>query len=1109
MGEHRDDQRSTQPAGPAAGGATLTRDSILDDRAADGRPAELRPLAPSQLRDPDRYLVLGEHGRGGLGRVSRAHDRELGRDVAIKELISRGRMDEVRFLREALITARLEHPSIVPVHEAGRWPDGTAFYAMKLVSGRPLRELIAERPAVADRIGLLHHVIAVADAIAYAHGRNIIHRDLKPANVIVGDFGETVVIDWGLAKDLTAADEPAIENGLSRVAHDSELTTTGSVLGTPAYMAPEQERGEHVDQRADVFAIGAMLWELCALGRPPRDADERRRELRRAGIDRDLAAIIHKALDPEPAGRYADAGALASDLKAFTSGARIAARHYSVLATLARWIRRHRGLALSLAAALAVVAMAAVVFVWNIAIERDRADAARERAEVANSALILEHAELLLHTDPTAAVAALSGYRGSDALRRRRLLAEAEGRGVARAVLAPHTDTIWFAVADPDGAIVSLGEDRHIRLTRDGISTTLASDASTAVTVVYAPSTRLVAYATSPNGIAVLDVRARTTRRISAINPAAMRFSPDGSRLAVLDDRGALEVWSIVPGAPGAPGAPDVRAIHRAVVPGAVKVRFMTSSRLVVQDRAVIRAIALDAAGGAADTRALPDVTSFDAGPALVAAGTGDGRVVLLGPDLGVLGETSLCHGQVRYARLIPRTDRLAFSCQEKTAGVARHDPARHGLTIIDTFATRGLADVAPDATGRYVVVTDESNTAYIYDTATRLLTHYEGTAGQPSYVAAPTPEFAHVLIGDVNGTVRVWDPPSAAARVVLQAPDAIFGLAFAPDGKAFFTGGVDDLVRRIDPADGAVTELRGHGGVVLEVRAAPDGASIVSMSYDRTLRTWRTRDGAQLRELSAHGSVVQDADYIEGGRRVASVGEDGRLLVWSPGGDDVAELFHHDAPLTGIEVLSHNDHMVIKDVAGSIWDVAPDGKTRKLRDADGAAVTALRASPDGRYLAAGTAAGTVAIYETSGWRIVDAIKTDGTIGQIRFDPLGRDLVIASEAGRAPSGHVVVVPLGAARRFHWRDIPAAVRDLAYTSDGETLGFACADGGTWLYSVPRDAWAYTRDHDNDVLGVAFSPDGKLFVTTDRRGAVVVRDVPATWNARGHSPSSGVP
>ena len=299
-----------------------------------------------QLRDPARYRVLGEHGRGGLGRVSRAHDRELGRDVAIKELISRGKVDEIRFLREAMITARLEHPGIVPVHEAGRWPDGTPFYAMKLVSGRSLRDLIAERPTIDQRLDLLHHVIAVADAIAYAHGRNIIHRDLKPGNVIVGDFGETIVIDWGLAKDITTPEDSATASAVREASDDDDLTARGSVLGTPAYMAPEQARGEPVDQRADVFAIGAMLWELCSLKKTlPSNSQQRHRMLRRAGIDRDLIAIIEKALDADPEQRYPDAGALAADLKAFKSGARISARSYSLFAMLGHWTRRHHALA--------------------------------------------------------------------------------------------------------------------------------------------------------------------------------------------------------------------------------------------------------------------------------------------------------------------------------------------------------------------------------------------------------------------------------------------------------------------------------------------------------------------------------------------------------------------------------------------------------------------------------------------------------------------------------------------------------------------------------------------------------------------------------------------
>src|SRR6185503_9728765 len=155
---------ASEHAGLAAARAlmdcTRTADSgagvIARVEGRDGVAPEVEMQPGAALHDRERYRFLGEHGRGGLGRVSRAHDRALERDVAIKELIARGHIDEIRFLREALITARLEHPGIVAVHEAGRWPDGTPFYAMKMVSGRPLRELIAERKTVDQRLGLLH-----------------------------------------------------------------------------------------------------------------------------------------------------------------------------------------------------------------------------------------------------------------------------------------------------------------------------------------------------------------------------------------------------------------------------------------------------------------------------------------------------------------------------------------------------------------------------------------------------------------------------------------------------------------------------------------------------------------------------------------------------------------------------------------------------------------------------------------------------------------------------------------------------------------------------------------------------------------------------------------
>src|SRR6185503_12860656 len=239
---------------------------------------------------------------------------------------------ESRFVREALITARLEHPGIVPVHEAGRWPNGSPYYVMKLVEGRTLKELLAATESIAQRLALLSHVIAIADAVGYAHSEGVIHRDLKPSNVIVGEFGETIVIDWGLARD-TKGEIPEPPAEVAVPARGSGVSTiSGKVVGTPAYMAPEQARGELVDERADVYAIGAVLYEMLAGKAPHADATPQ------AVLDRvlagppapladvapdaplELADIVRKAMAREPGERYANGSALAEDLRRFQTG---------------------------------------------------------------------------------------------------------------------------------------------------------------------------------------------------------------------------------------------------------------------------------------------------------------------------------------------------------------------------------------------------------------------------------------------------------------------------------------------------------------------------------------------------------------------------------------------------------------------------------------------------------------------------------------------------------------------------------------------------------------------------------------------------------------------
>jgi eukaryotic-like serine/threonine-protein kinase len=186
---------------------------------------------------PPRYELGEEIARGGMGRVVEATDTQLGRVVALKEALALDAESLRRFQRETQITARLEHPSIIPVHDAGTMVGGAPFYVMRKIGGRPLEKLVATAETLAARLALIPHVIATAHAVAHAHERGIIHRDIKPSNILCGDHGETILIDWGLAKVKGEPDDPIDPSWV--IEHDDAVKTrAGIVYGTPGFMAP-------------------------------------------------------------------------------------------------------------------------------------------------------------------------------------------------------------------------------------------------------------------------------------------------------------------------------------------------------------------------------------------------------------------------------------------------------------------------------------------------------------------------------------------------------------------------------------------------------------------------------------------------------------------------------------------------------------------------------------------------------------------------------------------------------------------------------------------------------------------------------------------------------
>lgn len=444
-----------------------------DEPRAEPR-ADIAPPTASTEAEP-RYVLGVEIARGGMGRVVDATDTVLGRNVALKEVLLEDTDARRRFAREIRITARLEHPSIVPVHDAGTTPEGTPFYVMRKVSGRPLQDLVIEAETLAARLALVPHVLAAAQAIAHAHERGVMHRDLKPSNILVGSLGETVVIDWGLAKVIGETDEAAEAEAPAPTAGDSLRTRIGTVFGTPGFMSPEQLRGDPVDAQSDVYALGATLYYVLAR-RPPHAAPTEDEMMAAAlegppqavtelapGVPPELATIVGTALARDDRERYPSAAAVVEDLQRFLTGQLVASHRYSRRARILRFFRRNKLPVAISGLALVVIAVVAAISLRRVLIERNRADAALAEALDRNEQLVINQAQTLLASNPTAAVATAKAL-GPERWREARAIGmAARATGIARGYpAAPHT--AMLALTEDGTHVIAAGEDGVIRL---------------------------------------------------------------------------------------------------------------------------------------------------------------------------------------------------------------------------------------------------------------------------------------------------------------------------------------------------------------------------------------------------------------------------------------------------------------------------------------------------------------------------------------------------------------------------------------------------------------------------------------------------------------------
>ncbi len=1011
-------------------GLARTRDGAAETATGPAAPPANgagRPHVPG-------YELLEELGRGGMGVVYKARQLRPNRLVALKMLLS-GRharsVDRARFEGEAEALAELQHPNIVPVYEVGE-VDGLPYFALEYVEGGSLAQRLKRLPA-GERIPppeAARLVETLARAVQAAHQRGILHRDLKPANVLLAACG----LAGQPAKPQAAELVPKITDfGLAkRLNHKEDLTPSRAVMGTFAYMAPEQAEGKvkEVGTPADIYALGGILYELLT-GRPPVDARSDVEAIRKllhedptpprrlnAAVDRDLETVCQKCLQKEPAKRYSSAAALADDLRRYLDGEPVQARRAGWPERAARWVRRRPALTgLAVTSAIAVLALVgvAVSFFYS------------ERLKDANASLGKAHGEV---EQANARLSQSLGETRTQKARADHFLYLARAKQAHRAWLdgnLPLADELLTALVPQTGGDDYRGFEWHyLRALTGKAGRVLGTHAGGAAATAFSRDGLRLASAGADGKVLLWDgdgfvrLRELTTSRRPA--PAlCLAFSPGGRRLAVGREDGSVAVWDT-----------DSGKLVQVLRDHSGRVYSLgynpTGERLVsVDDRgmALVRNMTeVDA----------PVVHVFDRVPYFALAFVGSDRLLLAG-------------GEARPTR---------------------------GLKPVPTLMGGGLAIVQKGPAGTVRAFDIEKGAEE------KLMPPIEEP--QLLHGLAVGPDRKHIATAGFDRTVKIWALGSERPPLILGGHGVeVLAVAFGPDGKRVASASWDRTVRVWDAAAGReLRVLRGHTDVVRGVAFHPDGRRLVSVSDDGTVRLWDA-DSAQEATVRPAGGGVHVLAVSPDGGLLAWGGEDGRVRVWGTRGREQAEVAVRGGAVRGLAFGPRGERLVAVAENGTLttWAVArgeakPTLRLLTERRGQGRGVRGLAYDPAGGVLAVAYGA------PNSAGAVPDrVVGKPSRVGKPGDEPRGPgEVTLWDERGEEPL-----------RRLAGYD--AEINGLAFSRDGTRLATcgASRDGGTdrlqgeiKIWDVQTGAPLRTvRGHTGPVLSVAFSPDGKTLAS----------------------------
>ncbi|OAI47349.1 hypothetical protein AYO44_09575 [Planctomycetaceae bacterium SCGC AG-212-F19] len=996
-----------------------------------------------------RYRLDQLYATGGVGQVWRATDADLDREVALKELRA-ARVDATfaaRFLQEARITARLQHPGVVPVYELVPGTDGQPpYYTMRLVRGQTLTEAVAAyhvHRAAGDACplelnALLSAFVSVCHTVAYAHAQGIIHRDLKTANVVLGAFGEVVLLDWGFAQELGKPDAPCPE-AAEPVAPGH--TATGQAVGTPAYMAPEQAAGarDRLGKHTDVFGLGAILYEILT-GRPPFTATDTNELLRQArdetppapralcpAAPRGLAAVCMRALAREPGDRYASATDLAGDVQRWLADEPPLAYRETVPERLRRWGRRHKPLVVGTGALL--VTGCAALLIGLVLLEKEQARTAEIRVRAAAekaSADAAAREELESHLYVERLALAERELAAHNLARAMQLLAECppERRGWEWAclhqlcqtdlrVLRGHAAPVAGAVFVLDGRrIVSAGHDRTLKVWDTASGEELAAlpaHADVIHCLAASADGRLVASGSWDRTVKIWDAATmQELRTLTGFPGIVIRvvFAPDRRTLAAVSGS-TVTLWDATTG---------------------------KESRKIIEP-ADVYGLAI-----------APDGTQL---------ATGSGENLIRLHDLATGAAVRILRGH----RVAPK--HLAFSPDGRLLA------AGDGDTLVGGPGTVKVWDIT---TGE--VVADLHGHTY------------------PVFAVAFSPDGRRLVSGSQDNSIKVWDVTRKQLVLTLRGhADLVRSLSFSPDGQQLLSASADRTVRVWDAApvsrDADTHQTwRGHAERVIGVAFTADDRQVASLSYDMVLKIWDAQSGANVRTVAlpeTKGRLHSFAASPRANLLAAGTSSGAVVLLDDKTGAEVGHCPGFGAgPVKGIAFTPDGTLLAAAEWRNTVhvWDVKARKEVRVLRG-HVEPVVAVAFSPDGRLLASASHDQTVKIWDAAtGQPMHTLLGHISRLTSVAFAPAGDVLASASNDGCVKLWNGKTGELLRELRGH----TGAVGSLAFSPDGRTLFSAGDDWMVRQWDVKTGAAVATiRGHTGAVRMLALDAPGHRLVS----------------------------